>query len=310
MFDADTDCEDYLRHADAREGDMIIYKGQYRRFGYGWNEVLPFGTGRRPVRGYRRDDEIRSMSLAASAHYPEVVAHVDLPNQRGCMQFADGSWALIGKGKPTRSPTAPPWAGGSTLVILRADLHRAMALLTWPEPNQGIGKEAYDVLKRFFSYSPSKTYVPGLGGWRGCPSIAQLLMRYRADALIPESEREEWDPRWQGGVAFLEQKVADGWQVDWYRDHPYEDELHLYKAMPMMSRFARRFARRWTMLMMRKLCEKGRAPPAIDVFELQPARHKTRHALAQQARYAAISAEARLVRMGREENSRRVVSFL
>ena len=64
------------------------------------------------------------------------------------------------------------------------------------------------------------------------------------------------------------------------------------------------------MLMMRKLCEKGRAAPAIYVFELQPVRRKTRHALAQQARYAAISAEARLVRMGREENSRRVVSFL
>ena len=103
----------------------------------------------------------------------------------------------------------------------------------------------------------------------------------------------------------LEPLVAAGWDVDYY--HAYHDVVHLYREFPLMPLHARR----WPLVLMRKLCEDGRAVPIVDVFEVQPSRRVTRRSTAaDRVRRAAVTAEARVVRTASVDVFRRIVGFL
>ena len=251
---------------------------------------------------------------------------LDPENRRGAVQKADGTWIIIeavfrrgfgsrpqsafgtiitwtGRSESqassdwtyrlaSTSATLPSWAGRGTRVIVSAAEHREIKL----RRRQGLlfnsisrlSTAANAIIRQYFDHALDHKETPGLASWQGCPSMEQLVRQYAEDGF---SHR-------------LEPLVAEGWDVDYY--HEWLDVVHLYREFPLMPLHARR----WPLVLMRKLCADGRAAPIVDVFVRPPSRVTRRSMAADRVRRAAITAEARVVRTASVDVFRRVVGFL
>ena len=244
---------------------------------------------------------------------------LDPENRRGAVQKADGTWIIIeavfrrGFGSrpqsafgtiitwsgtsdeyrcASTSATLPSWAGRGTRVIVSAAEHRGIKLRRRQgylfQPFARLSEDANAIIRQYFDHALDHKETPGLASWQGCPSMEQLVRQYAEDGF---SHR-------------LEPLAAEGWDVDWY--HEWLDVVHLYREFPLMPLHARR----WPLVLMRKLCADGRAAPIVDVFVLPPSRVTRRSMAADRVRRAAVTAEARVVRTASVDVFRRIVGFL
>ena len=286
-----------------------------------WAQSPPVGTGT----SARRARETGSYFYAF-----EFL--LDPENRRGAVQKADGTWIIIeaidipfpainfprGLGRRSESAfgtiidwtgtictnnlhryrwastsaTLPSWAGRGTRVIVSAAEHREIKLRRRQfygfQPISRLSDDANAIIRQFFDHALDHEEIPGTATWQGCPSMEQLVRRYHEVQSFHE----------------LEPLVAAGWDVDYY--HAYHDVVHLYREFPLMPLHARR----WPLVLMRKLCADGRAAPIVDVFVRPPSRVTRRSTAADRARRAAVPAEARVVRTASVDVFRRIVCFL
>ena len=275
----------------------------------------PVGTGTSARRARETDDYFYAFEFL-----------LDPANRRGAVQKANGTWIIIEainfpRSLGTRpqsafgtiiswsgssesqtldwtyrlastSATLPSWAGRGTRVIVSAAEHREIKLRRrqfYPfQPISRLSTAANAIIRQYFDHALDHKETPGLASWQGCPSMEQLVREYSQAGFIHK----------------LEPLVAEGWDVDWY--HEWVDVVHLYREFPLMPLHARR----WPLVLMRKLCADGRAAPIVDVFVRPPSRVTRRSMAADRARRAAVTAEARVVRTASVDVFRRIVGFL
>ena len=273
-----------------------------------WSYNQPVGTGTSARRARETGDYFYAFEFL-----------LDPANRRGAVQKADGTWIIIEavfrRGFGTRpqsafgtiitwsgtsdeyrcastSATLPSWAGRGTRVIVSAAEHREIKLRRRQgylfNPISRLSTAANAIIRQFFDHALDHEEIPGTATWQGCPSMEQLVRRYHEVQSFHE----------------LEPLVAAGWDVDYY--HSYHDVVHLYREFPLMPLHARRRP----LVLMRKLCEDGRAAPVVDVFEVRVTRVTRRSTAADRVRRAAVTAEARVVRTASVDVFRRIVGFL